>query len=31
MAEASRPGAVDLIGVRSRVSWGAIAVGAMVS
>lgn len=31
MAEASRPSAVDLIGVRSRVSWGAIAAGAMVS
>jgi hypothetical protein len=31
MAEASRPSAVDLIGVRSRVSWGAIAAGAMIS
>jgi hypothetical protein len=31
MAEAGRPSAVDLIGVRSRVSWGAIAAGAMVS
>src|SRR5262249_38215860 len=31
MAEASRPSAVDLVGVRSRVSWGAIAAGAMVS
>jgi hypothetical protein len=31
MAEASRPSAVDLVGVRSRVSWGAIAAGAMIS
>jgi hypothetical protein len=31
MAEASRPSAVDLVGVRSRVSWGAIAAGAMVA
>jgi hypothetical protein len=31
MAEASSPSAADLIGVRSRVSWGAIAAGAMVS
>src|SRR5215472_10495671 len=31
MADASRPSAVDLIGVRSRVSWGAIAAGAMVA
>jgi hypothetical protein len=31
MAESSRPSAVDLIGVRSRVSWEAIAAGAMVS
>jgi hypothetical protein len=31
MAEVSRPSAVDLIGVRSRVSWGAIAAGAMIS
>src|SRR3954463_5206017 len=31
MADASRPSAVDLVGVRSRVSWGAIAAGAMVS
>jgi len=31
MAEANRPSAVDLIGVRSRVSWGAITAGAMIS
>ncbi len=31
MADTSRPSAVDLIGVRSRVSWGAIAAGAMVA
>ncbi len=31
MAETSRPSAVDLVGVRSRVSWGAIAAGAMVA
>ncbi len=31
MAESSRPSAVDLVGVRSRVSWGAIAAGAMVA
>jgi hypothetical protein len=31
MAETSRPSAADLMGVRSRVSWGAIAAGAMVS
>jgi hypothetical protein len=31
MADVSRPSAIDLIGVRSRVSWGAIAAGAMVA
>src|SRR6516165_10424102 len=31
MAEASGPSAVDLLAVRSRVSWGAIAAGAMVA
>src|SRR4249920_1659424 len=31
MAETSRPSAVDLLAVRSRVSWGAIAAGAMVA
>jgi hypothetical protein len=31
MAETSGPSAADLVGVRSRVSWGAIAAGAMVS
>jgi hypothetical protein len=31
MAETSGPSAVDLLAVRSRVSWGAIAAGAMVA
>ncbi|MHB1562304.1 MAG: hypothetical protein ACYC61_33095 [Isosphaeraceae bacterium] len=31
MTETSRPSAADLVGVRSRVSWGAIAAGAMVA
>src|SRR5512133_1839175 len=31
MAETSRPSAADLLAVRSRVSWGAIAAGAMVA
>jgi hypothetical protein len=31
MAETNRPSAVDLLAVRSRVSWGAIAAGAMVA
>ena len=31
MAEASGPSAVDLLAVRSRVSWGAIAAGAMIA
>src|SRR5262249_39262558 len=31
MAETSVPGAADLLSVRSRVSWGAIAAGAMVA
>jgi hypothetical protein len=31
MAETSKPSAVDLLAVRSRVSWGAIAAGAMVA
>src|SRR4051794_11079445 len=31
MAETSRPSAADLLSVRSRVSWGAIAAGAMVA
>lgn len=31
MADASRPSAVDILGVKSRVSWGAIAAGAMVA
>jgi hypothetical protein len=30
MAETNRPSAADLLAVRSRVSWGAIAAGAMV-
>jgi len=31
MAETNFPSAADLVGVRSRVSWGAIAAGAMVA
>jgi hypothetical protein len=31
MTGTSRPGAADLLAVRSRVSWGAIAAGAMVA
>jgi hypothetical protein len=31
MADVARPSATDLMGVRSRVSWGAIAAGAMVA
>ena len=31
MADVTRPSAADLMGVRSRVSWGAIAAGAMVA
>jgi hypothetical protein len=31
MAETNRPSAADLLAVRSRVSWGAIAAGAMVA
>lgn len=31
MAETTGPSAADLVGVRSRVSWGAIAAGAMVA
>src|SRR5262245_639450 len=31
MADAARPSPVDIMGVRSRVSWGAIAAGAMVA
>jgi hypothetical protein len=31
MADTARPSAVDIMGVRSRVSWGAIVAGAMVA
>ena len=31
MAESDRPSAADVLGVRSRVSWGAIVAGAMVA
>src|SRR3954452_14882398 len=31
MADASRPSATDLLAVKSRVSWGAIAAGAMIA
>jgi hypothetical protein len=31
MAETSRPSATDLLSVKSRVSWGAIAAGAMIA
>ncbi|MHC5544549.1 hypothetical protein ACYOEI_40480, partial [Singulisphaera rosea] len=31
MAETTAPKAIDLLSVRSRVSWGAIAAGAMIA